>query len=240
MTTISLGHLRNALHAGCASAVARVLDAHEVEVEFVDADADEVTGLLEEGAIDLLVSAWLPRDAELLQHGMRVLGTLYRPVYGWASFDALPPLAEISAADGLETVIVGRSDAAQAQSLLADLPGISGLAQTVCDDDALYETVQTARSVGKRALVFLAQPHALFNDDAFQAVIDPRLSEEMEASLLVREAVAACADQDMLDELSEMTLGNKVMSALDYAIQVDGMDPEEAAEAWQRGRLVSR
>lgn len=60
--------------------MARVLDAHEVEVEFVDAERDELPGLLDEGAVDLLVSAWLPRDADLVQHGMRVLGTLYRPI----------------------------------------------------------------------------------------------------------------------------------------------------------------
>ena len=239
MTTISLGYLRNALHAGCASAVARVLDAHEVEVEFVDADRGELPALLEEGAIDLLVSAWLPRDADLVQHGMRVLGTIYRPYYCWGSYGAVSSLDELSG-DVLETVFVARSDAARVQEALAQTPALSGLAPTLCEDEALFETVQGARDAGRKFIVFLAQPHALFYDEAFQPVSDPRFSEEMEAALLVREAVAACADQDMLDELSEMTLGNKVMSALEYAIQIDNMDPEEAAEAWQRGRLVAR
>ncbi|WP_336946467.1 glycine betaine ABC transporter substrate-binding protein [Asaia sp. BMEF1] len=239
MTTISLGYLRNALHAGCASAVARVLDAHEVEVEFLDADRGELPGLLEEGAIDLLVSAWLPRDASLVQHGMRVLGTIYRPYYCWGSYDAVSSPAELSS-EALETVFVARSDAARLQDVLAQKPSLSGLAPTLCEDEALFEAVQGAHAAGRKFIVFLAQPHALFHDEAFQPVSDPHFSEELEAALLVREAVAACADQDMLDELSEMTLGNKVMSALEYAIQVDNMDPEEAAEAWQRGRLVAR
>lgn len=239
MTTISLGYLGTALHAGCASAVARVLDAHEVEVDFVDADERELPSMLEEGAIDLLVSAWLPRDAALLQHGMRVLGTLYRPNYCWASFNGLSPIAALNAQD-VDLVVAGRSDAERMKALLAQTPGLDGVSVEICDDAGLHAFVHTAHEEGRRVLVFLAQPHALFNHEAFQPVQDPRLSEEMEASLLVREAVAACADQDMLDELSEMTLGNKVMSALDYAIQIDGMDPEEAAEAWQRGRLVAR
>lgn len=126
------------------------------------------------------------------------------------------------------------------QDVLSQTPVLSGLTVSVCNDDALYDTVQKSRLDGRKFLVFLAQPHALFHDEAFQPINDPRFSQEMEAALLVREAVAACADQDMLDELSEMTLGNKVMSALEYAIQIDEMDPEEAAEAWQRGRLVAR
>ncbi|GBR22718.1 glycine betaine ABC transporter substrate-binding protein [Asaia spathodeae] len=239
MTTISLGYLRNALHAGCASAVARVLDAHEAEVEFVDADPGELPGLLDEGAIDLLVSAWLPRDADLVQHGMRVLGTIYRPYYCWGSYEAVSSAAELSG-DSLDALFVARSDAEKLQQVLAQTPNLSGLTPTICEDEALFGTVQGAREAGRKFVVFLAQPHALFHDEAFQPVSDPRFSEEMEAALLVRESVAACADQDMLDELSEMTLGNKVMSALEYAIQVDNMDPEEAAEAWQRGRLVAR
>ncbi|WP_081775823.1 type 2 periplasmic-binding domain-containing protein [Asaia platycodi] len=135
MTTISLGYLRNALHAGCASAVARVLDAHEVEVEFVDADRGELPALLEEGAIDLLVSAWLPRDADLVQHGMRVLGTIYRPYYCWGSYGAVSSLDELSG-DVLETVFVARSDAARVQEALAQTPALSGLAPTLCEDEA--------------------------------------------------------------------------------------------------------
>lgn len=239
MTTLSLGHLRNALHAGCASAVARVLDAHEIEVEFVDADRDELPSLLDDGTIDLLVSAWLPEDAGLIQHGMRVLGTLYRPVRVWASYDSLPPV-EALAPGQVGRIITAKPDEARMRSIVEASPALASVPVTICEEDALFETVQAARAEGTSALVFLAQPHALFADEAFAIVADPRLGEEMEACMMVRESVAACADQDMLDELSEMTLGNKVMSAMDRAIQVDGMDPEEAAEAWQRGRLVSR
>lgn len=239
MTTISLGYLGTALHAGCASAVARVLDAHEVEVEFIDVDRKGLPSMLEEGAIDLLVSAWLPRDAELLQYGMRVLGTLYKPYYCWASYETLPDIGEVSSGT-VDKVIAGRADAEQVNALIVATPALTDIPVILCDDEALYATVQSARDAGEKALVFLAQPHALFHDESFQPVVDSRLNAEMEACMLVRESVAACADQDMLDELSEMTLGNKVMSALDYAIQIDDMDPEEAAEAWQRGRLVAR
>ncbi|GBQ84523.1 glycine betaine ABC transporter substrate-binding protein [Asaia krungthepensis] len=239
MTTISLGYLGTALHAGCASAVARVLDAHEVEVDFVDSDESELPGMLEEGAIDLLVSAWLPRDAHLVQYGMRVLGTLYRPFYCWASFETVSSLSGLSAGE-IDVAITSRSDQKQMEVLIGQTDALAGVTVEICDEEALYAAVHAARDAGRKALVFLAQPHALFNDEAFRTIDDPNLPGEMEGCMLVRESVAACADQDMLDELSEMTLGNKVMSAMDHAIQVDGMDPEEAAEAWQRGRLVAR
>lgn len=241
MTTITLGHLRNALHAGCASAVARVLDAHGVEVEFVDADAAELPGLLDEGAIDLLVSAWLPRDIGLVQHGMKVLGLLYRPVYVFASAFAREAIDVLSAQDA-GRFIVGRDDLPLLKKALETLPLLQSLPIEVCADEGLYDCVSDAIEAGERFVLVAAQPHAVFHRNDVHVLQDDasRLGSEMEASMMVRETVAACADQDMLDELSEMTLGNKVMSALDYAIQVEDTDPEEAAEAWQRGRLVPR
>ncbi|AOX20120.1 glycine betaine ABC transporter substrate-binding protein [Kozakia baliensis] len=241
MTAITLGHLRDALHAGCASAVARVLDAYEVEVDFVDADADELPGMLDNGEIDLLVSAWLPRDAGFVQHGMRLIGLLYRPVYVWASTKPLGPI------DTLTSEQVGRfitvsQDAPRLKAALAMLPNLAGTPVETCDEEVLYERVSAAAEAGEALVAMIAQPHALFHTDMLHVLEDAqeRLGGEMEARMMVRETVAACADSDMLDELSEMTLGNKVMSALDYTIQVEGVDPEDAAEAWQRGRLVPR
>lgn len=86
------------------------------------------------------------------------------------------------------------------------------------------------------------QPHAVFHTDLLTVIEDPAhlLGGEMSARMIMREDVARQADSDLLDELSEMMLGNRVMSALDYVISVEGQDPEGAAEAWQRGRLIGR
>lgn len=47
-------------------------------------------------------------------------------------------------------------------------------------------------------------------------------------------------EQDLLDELDELMLSAKIISAMDYAMRVEGMTADEAAEAWQRGKLLPR
>ncbi|AQS87161.1 hypothetical protein AA101099_1089 [Neoasaia chiangmaiensis NBRC 101099] len=239
MNTITLGHLRDTLHAGCASAVARVLDAYEMDVSFVDASPEELPDLLAEGEIDLLVSAWMPRDRHLAR-GMREIGQLYLPVYVWA---ATKPVGDIETlgAQEIARIVTTPPNVARLRDALANLPALQAVPVDVVDDDDIFDHV-AGLDAGATSLVVLAQPHALFHTDMLHVVNDPahRLGAEMEARMLVRDATAACVDSDMIDELSEMMLGNKVMSALDYAIRVENVDPEEAAEAWQRGRLLPR
>lgn len=239
MTTVTLGHLRNALHAGCASVVARVLDAHEVDLEFIDLDQGDIPELLKKGRLDLLVSAWMPRDEAYLHLGARILGTLYRPQLTLASYDASLTYADLPR-QKIHRLYVPERFESQARALMKDLVKNVDIAVKVCDEEALCATVRAARQEGEPFLVLLNQPHALFHEDTFMPVSGAPLFEAFDACLLLRERMADILDQDLLVELSEMVLGNKIVSAIDHAIQVDRMDPEEAAEAWQRGRLVSR
>ena len=45
---------------------------------------------------------------------------------------------------------------------------------------------------------------------------------------------------DLIDELEEMMLGNQIVQFMENAIRNQGMSADEAAEAWQRGKLVVR
>ncbi|MCQ9155524.1 glycine betaine ABC transporter substrate-binding protein [Acidomonas methanolica] len=240
MTAITLGHLRDPLHAGCAAAVARVLDAHEVEVDFVDVTARELPDMLAAGEIDLLVSAWLPRDEALLRPGLRAIGELYLPVYSWAATAPLGPVASLGRDDVAEIVTLPEEEQ-RLRAALAHLPGLADVPVRLVADEALWDDV-AAKAADAPRLLMLAQPHALFHGDLLHVLEDPQglLGGEMRARMLVLDKVAACADPDMIDELSEMMLGNRVMSALDYAIRVEGAEPEDAAESWQRGRLIPR
>lgn len=240
MTSITLGHLRDTLHAGCAAAVARVLDAYEMDVSFVDASPDELPDMLEAGEIDLLVSVWLPRDEKLVNAGFRSLGELYLPQNLWAATAPLPPIDRIDTGD-VACVITTPELAPVVQAALETLPALRGVSIEIVDDEAIYDRV-IRFSEARPCIVALAQPHALFHADVLHQIEDPefRLGREMRACMILREGVASRLDSDMLDELSEMMLGNKVMSALDYLIRVEGVDPEDAAESWQRGRLIPR
>ncbi|EHH69435.1 hypothetical protein GMO_07420 [Gluconobacter morbifer G707] len=238
---MTIGHLYTSLHAGCASAVARVLEAHEVEVEYIDLDPEDMADVMEAGEVDLLVSAWFPRDEKLAVPGTRMIGDLYQPV---VSFAALSPLGEVTTltASDVDRIIVAEDSWVAFEKAQGRLPALSGLPVEITGEAALIERLEKAQENGEKPLVVATQPHAVFHVPLLTVLDDPErlLGGEMSARMILREAVARAADTDLLDELSEMMLGNKVMSALDYCIAVEGQDPEEAAEAWQRGRLIGR
>ncbi|GBR52992.1 hypothetical protein AA106555_1120 [Neokomagataea thailandica NBRC 106555] len=241
MTQLIIGHLYTSLHAGCASAVARVLEAHDVEVDFLDLDPDDVAETLESGEVDLLVSAWFPRDAGLVPDGARVIGDLYQPR---ASFAALTPMGAVNNLDAtqVERLIVAEDAREALDGALKRLPALSSLPIEVVGEAALYGRLEKARAAGEKVLVAAMQPHAVFHHNFLTLVDDPDelLGGELSARMVLTGPAAARTDSDLIDELSEMMLGNKVMSALDYVIAVEEQDPEEAAESWQRGRLIPR
>ena len=82
MTTVTLGHPETILHAAAAAAVVRVLEAYDLDVEYVTGSRDELTAAMKAGGIDLFVSAWLP-DVDAVwadpSLGMDPLGELYKP-----------------------------------------------------------------------------------------------------------------------------------------------------------------
>nr|WP_294915426.1 glycine betaine ABC transporter substrate-binding protein [uncultured Neokomagataea sp.] len=241
MTQMIIGHLYTALHAGCASAVARVLEAHDVEVDFLDLDPDDISETLESGEVDLLVSAWFPRDEGIVPAGARVIGNLYQPRATFAALSALGPVNTLSAAH-VERLIVAEEARDALDGALKRLPALSSLPLEVVGEAALLGRLEKAKASGEKVLVAAMQPHAVFHSNIVTLVDDPEelLGGELSARMILTGPAAARADSDLIDELSEMMLGNKVMSALDYAIGVEEQDPEEAAESWQRGRLIPR
>ncbi|QDH17697.1 glycine betaine ABC transporter substrate-binding protein [Swingsia samuiensis] len=241
MTQMTIGHLYTSLHAGCASAVARVLEAHEVDVEFVDLDEEDVIDSIKQKEVDVLVSAWFPRDDKLSQLNTRVIGDLYQPQVVFAGLSDLPPVKEITEKN-VERIIVTDDSHDVLQEALKKLPLLAELPLEVVGEAALIDRLRDAQESNEKVLVVVTQPHAVFHTSLLTPVADPDflLGKEMSARIVIREEVARHADSDLLDELSEMMLGNKVMSALDYIIGVEGQDPDDAAEAWQRGRLIPR
>nr|WP_321986276.1 glycine betaine ABC transporter substrate-binding protein [uncultured Lichenicoccus sp.] len=246
MDTIRLGYPDTLLHEASAAAVARVLEAHELEVEYVPAAAASLPGLLDTDAFDLLVSAWLPDiDAAMLASGrMQPLGLLYRPRFVWCVIGSDPvSIADLAASAAFERRIV--VDAASPLAALSqkaiDAYGLQGAGYVL---EAVDETaaLDWAEAGDPSRIVPLSQPHGLLHAQRLRPLADPlaTLGGDQEARLLLRTARRGSLDGDLIDELDELTLGNKVVSALAHAMRVDGMSAEEAAEAWQRGRLSPR
>lgn len=248
MEHVRLGYPDAALHEASAAAVARVLEAHELEVEYVPIAADAVAGTVSGAgaAIDLFASAWLPTtDAPLLASGrMLPLGTLYRPAFIWCVAGAGPAtIADLDAAASMDRRIL--VDGSSPSAALADhvlhayaldragyvVERVSGQAAT-----------DWARAADPSRIVPLSRPHDLLHASGMRALEDPiaALGPEQEARLLIRRELRTELDGDLIDELEALTLGNRVVSAMAHVMRIDGLSAEAAADAWQRGKLTPR
>ena len=242
MEIVRLGYPDASLHEASAAAVARVLEAHELEVEYVPLAAHDA-GILADD-IELFASAWLPlTDASLVASGrMQPLGLLYRPAFIWCTaMDGLASLADLADATGLERrILVAAPMAALAGHVLASygLDRAGFTIETVTGPEALA----WADAAEPRRIIPLCRPHDLLYASGLRALEDPlgALGPEQEARLLIRHDLRETLDGDLIDELEALTLGNKVVSAMAHAMRIQGMSAEEAADAWQRGKLTPR
>ena len=245
MDRITLGFPASALHEASAAAVARVLEAHEHEVESAKLPPGAVAQAIAQGSVDVFACAWLPLiDAALLSGPMQPLGLLYRPALVWCVAAPGPgSIAELAAGRGLDRrIVVPRSGpiaAAAARVLDAYALGDAGYRLDRLPD---AEALAWAQAADPARIVPLCQPHPLLHDSALRALDDPlaALGPTQEARLLIREDVRGVLDPDLIDELDELTLGNRVVSAMAHAMTVQGMSAEAAADAWQRGKLTPR
>ncbi|WP_419730887.1 glycine betaine ABC transporter substrate-binding protein [Lichenicola sp.] len=254
-SSLTLGHLDTRQHEAAAAAVLRVLEAHDLEVELVPADRDGLVAHMQAGRIDLLATAWLPDlDAGLVDPAqMEVLGgVLYRPFLMWAVPAALVIPGLVSIADLHRPEIAAVIDTkivlppwlephAQRVMTVYEL-GRSGYRLEVLDAEVAFDRASALLDAAAAAVLPLSQPHALAHGGRLRPLEDPEaaLNTRQEARLLLRRGLRASLDPDLMDELEELTLGNPVVSALEHAMRRDGMTADEAAEAWQRGRLTPR
>ena len=255
LSSLTLGHLDSRQHEAAAAAVLRVLQAHDVEVATVAADRDTLMRHITGGRIDLLATAWLPDiDANWSDPAfMETLGgVLYRPFLMWAVPAALAIPGLDSIADLVRPDIRARLDPVivlprRLENYANRVMGAYGLAEAgyrleVLDSEAAYARASAALDAAAAVVLPLWQPHALAHGGRTRPLEDPLLALDgrQEARLLLRVGLRAAVDPDLLDELEELTLGNAVVSALEHAMRRDGLTADEAAEAWQRGRLTPR
>ena len=255
LSSLTLGHLDSRQHEAAAAAVLRVLEAHDIEVAMLAIGRDAMPAEIAGGRIDLLATAWLPDiDAAWADpaHMETLGGVLYRPHPVWAvpaavevpGLNSIADLARPEIAARLDPTIVlpRRLQAAADRVLAAYGLEAAGYRLELLEDEAAHARAAALLDAGTAAVLALWQPHALAHGGRLRALADPEgaLDGRQEARLLLRTGLRASLDPDLLDELEELTLGNPVVSALENGMRQDGMTADEAAEAWQRGRLTPR
>ncbi len=254
-SSITLGHLDSRQHEAAAAAVLRVLEAHDLEVAMVAANRETMIKHIAGGRIDLLATAWLPEIDEAWADPayMEIMGgVLYRPLLLWAlptaaglsGLDAIADLADPGLAGGVDrTVVLSRRLETYGQRVMEQY-GLeaAGYRLELVDNEVAYASAAKALDAATPTILPLWQPHALMHRGRMRVLNDPKqaLGGRREARLLLRRGLRDTLDADLLDELDELTLGNPVVSALEYAMRNDGMTADQAAEAWQRGKLTPR
>jgi glycine betaine/proline transport system substrate-binding protein len=254
-SSLTLGHLDTRQHEAAAAAVLRVLEAHDLEVEMLAADRGALVEHMAAGRIDLLATAWLPdldrgfADPALME---TMGGILYRPLLLWAvpaaldlpALGSIADLARPEIAAVLDRTVVLPPQLHESATRVMAAYGLdaAGFRLDLRDNEAAHAHAEAVLEAGAAAVLPLWQPHALAHGGRLRPLADPEraLGGPQEARLLLRAGLRATLDPDLLDELDELTLGNPVVSALEHAMRRDGMTADQAAEAWQRGRLTPR
>ncbi|MFV1942887.1 glycine betaine ABC transporter substrate-binding protein [Pseudomonas luteola] len=248
---IRIGHIGLSFHAASAAVVQRIVERHGYRVESVAAPHEDMFRHYGAGEVDFLVSAWLPAS-----HGgylapyaeqTRTLGVLYQPYCIWGVPDYVPAEA-VASIDDLK-----RPDVAAHMSLLIQGinpgAGISRFSRDIIEQYGLdqvgyhfangtqaqcFERFEQAVERREWIVVPLWHPQFLHYRYAIRALHEPRglLGGQDDATLIVREETAAHLAPALLDELSQLSLGNATISELDYWICREGLSPLEAADRW--------
>ncbi|MCX2560371.1 glycine betaine ABC transporter substrate-binding protein [Acetobacter farinalis] len=249
MTTITLAHPDSTVHEATAAAIIRVLEAHDVEPEIVIGPKAALADMLKNGEVDLYISAWLPEDdADLLAPGVTPLGRLFNPgAYCCISREDGPVVSLNDVAQAgpelSRTIITPASLRTRVEQMMADYAlAEAGFTLAVMPDEEALAALTTALNAKECILMPLVQPCFLFHQGGFRILSDPKgsMGKEQEARMLMRPGLTEDMDQDLQDELDELMLSTKVISAMDFAMRTEGLTAEEAAESWQRGKLLPR
>ncbi|MDG6094089.1 glycine/betaine ABC transporter [Acetobacter sp. AN02] len=240
VTYLTLAHPDTPLHAGVAAAVARVVEAHDMEPEYAAGPESSLRAMLSSGEADLFVTAWVKEGEK-----GDFIGTLYRPRFGLFVQDgsAVSSLTELAASGVNRALITPESVLPHVRSVVSAC-GLTEAGFTIEaePDERAFARLEELAGQGEDIVFPLMMPGCLHHRLKLNLLQDPEgvTGSELEARIMIRPGLRDDADSDMLDELDEMLLSNKVVSALDDAIRYGGMTPDDAAEAWQRGRLVPR
>lgn len=251
MSVLTLACPESTVHETTAAVVMRVLEANDCDVRQVTGSRDDLIQRLMQEEIDLFVSAWLPDiDADMLAYGVTPLGDLFKVnAYCCLCNETLPlsSLADIaSKGENLSRNITTPLSLQKTMEKVLhryELDKAGFTLHVLPDSEALTE-LSAMSAENQPVLIPLFYPCYLFYRTTLKPLSDPltAMGKEQTARILIRKNLLEQQqlDQDMLDELEELMLSAKIITAMDYAIHKEGLTAHEAAEAWQRGKLLIR
>lgn len=247
---IRIGHIDLSFHAASAAVVQALFEDHGYRTELSAAPHEQAFERYGRDQIDVLVSAWLPASHQryLAPHAHRTehLGVLYEPYCIWGVPDYVP--AEIdSVADLLQPLALERVQR-RIQGINPGA-GISRFSQAMVREYGLdqagyhweagneaecFDGFEQAVAERRWLVIPLWHPQYLHHRHRIRALHEPRglLGGTDQATLIAHTACVAQLDAALVERLRRLHLGNEVVTALDYRIRVEGVEPRVAAREW--------
>jgi len=255
---IRLGHIALSFHQASAAVIAELLEEAGYSVELSAAPHATMFERLGEGAIDGLVSAWLPAShgmyLEPIEAKVAKLGVLYAPYCIWGVPEYVPQEA-VSSIDDLIRPDVARRMGKLIQGINPGA-GISRFSAAMIDayglgaagyhfrpgtEEECFGRYEAAVAAGDWCVVPLWHPHWLHHKYRIRALVEPKgmLGGVDQATLVMRDDVVAGMSRALVEILRTITIGNSGVAELDHRITQEGLDPRKAARDWlELARLV--
>jgi glycine betaine/proline transport system substrate-binding protein len=252
---LAVGHIALSFHAASAAVVHQILRDHGARTTSRSAPHEQAFDMLRSGAIDLLVSAWLPGShggyvAPMADDLVR-LGILYEPYALWG-VPAYVPIEQLRSVADLRRPEVAARATRRIQGIGAGA-GISRFSREIMaaydlaefgyefHNGSLQDCVAAFEAAVARqewVVVPLWRPQFLHRSHAIRELEEPRglLRGKDQATLLLRRDASHLVPPTALAILKTLTLGNEAVTELDHAISVGKMHPLDAARRWLSGR----
>jgi glycine betaine/proline transport system substrate-binding protein len=246
-----IGQIGLSFHVASTGVVRQVLVEAGVAHTVVEHPHERMFGMLAEGQVDMVVSAWLPgsHGAYLDACGDAVvkLGVLYEPYAIWGVPDYVPAeevaslkdLAQASVARRMDKLIQGIGPGAGISRFSREIVARYRLDEHGYEfrNGTLDECVDAfERAVAERrwVVVPLWRPQYLHQSHRIRALADPEglLRGRDSATIVMRRDAATALSPAMRGRLAGMTLGNAAVTELDHMVGREHIDPLVAARRW--------
>jgi len=249
--TIRLGYIDLSFHAASAGVVKEILERHGHTVSLHAAPHEAMFALLHAREVDIVSSAWLPAS-----HGaylapsldaVEKLTVLYEPYCLWGVPDTIPQELLRSVDDLKKPEVLARMD--KRIDGINPGAGISRFSKAMIDGYGLREFgyhfeagseessfAKFERAVAEQRWLVLPlwSPQYLHHDYRIRSLEEPKgmLGGQDQATLVARKAVLPRIAPAALEALRGLYLGNDVVTGLEHAIRVEGLDAQAAARRW--------
>lgn len=235
---IRVGHIDLSFHDAAAREVERILGGYGHAIERSAAPHEGMFRRMADGAVDVLVSAWLPSShgtylAPFAEH-VREVTVLYEPYCLWGVPDYVPEddvrgvadLLSEPALDRMERLIQGINPGAgisRFSAAIIDQYGLraAGYEFRTGTEEQCFGRFVDAVAQGRWVVIPLWQPQWLQHRYRIRELDEPKglLGGTDQATLIVRRDAEALIGDDALSELAALHLGNARVSELDDLLQ---------------------